>query len=216
MQSTLQLLTYIAAQKNTTVHPDDWEYIELLSIYGEEVQQYIEILKTRPVTPSQRVVFDDLIRTEYAYDREFKGITFEYMLRLLILNDYPIEDIIAYMNQVTSLLKINTDDTQEIYARIVDEINQSDLNQQQHTQYDQPSSHFNSQLSMEQQQACQLLGLNEQQLDAVSLKHAYRQKMAEFHPDQYQQLPESVRLLIEQQAQQLNHARDILEKCLRH
>ena len=214
MQSTLQLLTYISAQKNTTVHPDDWGYIEMLSIYGEEVQPYIETLKTRSVTTSQQAVFDDLIRTEYAYDREFKSITFEYMLRLMILNNYAMEEIIAYMNQITSLLKINTDDTQEIYARIVDEIHQSNLNQQQHSSFNQPSSHYNSQLSIEQQQACQLLGIDEQQLDVASLKHAYRKKMAEFHPDQYQQLPESVRLLIEQQAQQLNHARDILEKCL--
>ncbi|AUX86611.1 hypothetical protein C3F34_11565 [Acinetobacter sp. ACNIH2] len=215
MQSALQLLTYISAQKNTTVHPDDWGYIEMLSIYGEEVQPYIETLKTRPVTSSKQVVFDDLVRTEYAYDREFKSITFEYMLRLLIVNDYSIEDIIAYMNQITLLLKVNTDDTQEIYARIREETQQGDLNQQ-YSSFDQASQHFKPQLTAEQQQACQLLGINDQQIDATSLKHAYRKKMAEFHPDQYQQLPESVRLLIEQQAQQLNHARDILEKCLRN
>lgn len=216
IQSALQLFTYISAQKNTIVHQDDWEYIEMLSIYGEEVQPYIETLKTQSVTTSQQVVFDDLIRTEYAYDREFKSITFEYMLRLMILNNYAVEEIITYMNQITSLLKINTDDTQEIYARIVDEINQSNLNQQQHFSFDQLSHHFKPQLTVEQQQACQLLGINEKQLDATSLKHAYRKKMAEFHPDQYQQLPELVRLLIEQQAQQLNHARDVLEKCLRN
>lgn len=49
------------------------------------------------------------------------------------------------------------------------------------------------------QQACQLLGLNIQQLDLNNLQQAYRRKMAEFHPDQYQQLPQAVRQLIEQQ-----------------
>ncbi|MDC4599412.1 molecular chaperone DnaJ, partial [Acinetobacter baumannii] len=43
---------------------------------------------------------------------------------------------------------------------------------------------------------------------------AYRKKMAEFHPDKYQTLPESVQQLIEQQAQQLNQARAVLKVYL--
>ncbi|MFH4381191.1 molecular chaperone DnaJ, partial [Acinetobacter baumannii] len=39
-------------------------------------------------------------------------------------------------------------------------------------------------------------------------------KMAEFHPDKYQNLPESVRQLIESQAQQLNEARAVLKSYL--
>ena len=51
--------------------------------------------------------------------------------------------------------------------------------------------------------------LNEQTLQA-----AYRKKMADFHPDKYQSLPESVQQLIEQQAQQLNQARAVLKAYL--
>lgn len=71
-----------------------------------------------------------------------------------------------------------------------------------------------SKLSAEQQQACHLLGLQPEDLNEASLKRAYRNKISEFHPDQYQQLPASVRLLIERQAQQLNHARDVLRRCI--
>lgn len=62
--------------------------------------------------------------------------------------------------------------------------------------------------------ACQLLDLQPHQLNSSSLQIAYRRKIAEFHPDQYQSLPQAVRQLIEQQAQQLNQARDLLRSYL--
>ncbi|HEO1822614.1 J domain-containing protein [Acinetobacter baumannii] len=71
-----------------------------------------------------------------------------------------------------------------------------------------------SDLNHEQLQACQLLGLQPEALTEQTLQVAYRQKMADFHPDKYQTLPESVRQLIEQQAQQLNQARAVLRAYL--
>lgn len=71
-----------------------------------------------------------------------------------------------------------------------------------------------SDLNHEQLQACQLLELQPEALTEQTLQVAYRQKMADFHPDKYQTLPESVRQLIEQQAQQLNQARAVLRAYL--
>ncbi|WP_224992540.1 J domain-containing protein [Acinetobacter pittii] len=68
-----------------------------------------------------------------------------------------------------------------------------------------------SDLTQEQLQACQLLEIQPDVLSEQTLQAAYRKKMADFHPDKYQSLPESVRQLIEQQAQQLNHARTLLK-----
>ncbi|MFK6082206.1 J domain-containing protein [Acinetobacter baumannii] len=69
-------------------------------------------------------------------------------------------------------------------------------------------------LNHEQRQACQLLEIPPHVLSEQTLQAAYRKKMAEFHPDKYQSLPESVRQLIEQQAQQLNQARAVLKAYL--
>lgn len=69
-------------------------------------------------------------------------------------------------------------------------------------------------LTQAQQAACELLEISPEQLDRQTLTQAYRRKMADFHPDQYQQLPPAVRQLIEQQAQQLNQARNCLEEFL--
>ncbi|MEM9994418.1 MAG: molecular chaperone DnaJ [Acinetobacter pittii] len=69
-------------------------------------------------------------------------------------------------------------------------------------------------LNQEQRQACKLLDIQPEVLSDQTLQAAYRKKMADFHPDKYQSLPESVRQLIEQQAQQLNQARAVLKAYL--
>ncbi|MCR0075049.1 molecular chaperone DnaJ [Acinetobacter baumannii] len=69
-------------------------------------------------------------------------------------------------------------------------------------------------LTQEQLQACQLLEIQPELLNEQTLQAAYRKKMADFHPDKYQSLPESVQQLIEQQAQQLNQARAVLKAYL--
>ncbi|MZY07127.1 molecular chaperone DnaJ [Acinetobacter pittii] len=71
-----------------------------------------------------------------------------------------------------------------------------------------------SDLTEEQLEACKLLELQPEVLTEQTLQAAYRKKMADFHPDKYQSLPESVRQLIEQQAQQLNQARTVLKAYL--
>ncbi|HAV5576538.1 TPA: molecular chaperone DnaJ [Acinetobacter baumannii] len=71
-----------------------------------------------------------------------------------------------------------------------------------------------SDLNHEQLQACQLLDIPPHSLTEQTLQTAYRKKMAEFHPDKYQTLPESVQQLIEQQAQQINQARAVLKVYL--
>ncbi len=69
-------------------------------------------------------------------------------------------------------------------------------------------------LNHEQRQACKLLEIQPELLSAQTLQVAYRKKMADFHPDKYQTLPESVRQLIEQQAQQINQARALLKQYM--
>jgi len=71
-----------------------------------------------------------------------------------------------------------------------------------------------SDLTDEQLQACKLFEIQPEGLTEQTLQAAYRKKMVDFHPDKYQSLPESVRQLIEQQAQQLNQARAVLKAYL--
>jgi hypothetical protein len=88
---------------------------------------------------------------------------------------------------------------------------------QSQTQHDQQSHRHQANINeqeMDVAAACQLLNIDLNQINGQALKQAYRQKMAEFHPDRYQQLPEAVQALIAQQAQQLNQARAVIEYWL--
>lgn len=90
------------------------------------------------------------------------------------------------------------------------EDSQSQFSQRRTSQY------RSSSLTPEQLQACQLLDLEVDQLNEANLKRAYRKKIADFHPDLYRQLPVSVQGLIEQHAQQLNQAREQLQRMFEH
>lgn len=90
-----------------------------------------------------------------------------------------------------------------------------DLHQDRHSQQDhQWQQHSTQQSHDEIQHACQLFGLSLAELNTATLQRAYQRKIAEFHPDKYQQLPLSVQQLIEQQAQQINQARAVLKQYL--
>ncbi|WP_284085029.1 hypothetical protein [Acinetobacter haemolyticus] len=92
-----------------------------------------------------------------------------------------------------------------------------DLHQDQYSQQEhQWQQHSTQQGHDEIQHACQLFGLSLTELNTATLQRAYQRKIAEFHPDKYQQLPLSVQQLIEQQAQQINQARAVLKQYLAH
>ncbi|WPO68363.1 hypothetical protein SDC64_05395 [Acinetobacter haemolyticus] len=91
-------------------------------------------------------------------------------------------------------------------------LHQDRYSQQEH----QWQQHSTQQSHNEIQHACQLFGLSLAELNTATLQRAYQRKIAEFHPDKYQQLPLSVQQLIEQQAQQINQARVVLKQYLAH
>lgn len=64
--------------------------------------------------------------------------------------------------------------------------------------------------------ACKLFELQPEQLNSLTLKQAYRKKIAIFHPDQYHNLPLAVQELIADHAQQLNQAREVLQEWIRY
>ncbi|MBO3659538.1 J domain-containing protein, partial [Acinetobacter haemolyticus] len=74
-----------------------------------------------------------------------------------------------------------------------------DLHQDRYSQQEhQWQQHSTQQSHDEIQDACQLFGLSLAELNTATLQRAYQRKIAEFHPDKYQQLPLSVQQLIEQ------------------
>lgn len=92
-----------------------------------------------------------------------------------------------------------------------------DLHQDRYSQQEHQWQQNSTQQSHDEiQHACQLFGLSLAELNTAILQRAYQRKIAEFHPDKYQQLPLSVQQLIEQQAQQINQAKAVLKQYLVH
>lgn len=58
--------------------------------------------------------------------------------------------------------------------------------------------------------ACQVLGLSIDELTQEKIQQAYEQKMEEYQANNHQNLPESIKQLLEQKIQEVNKAKDIL------
>lgn len=166
------------------------------------VHQYVEKL----LSEQMRFDYEDLLhrladlKDKLAYN--FRREMIEQMVYAMALGNVEQNQADLFMThlcRVTNVSKaVLPDLVKIIYQCMADEMNQKKV-------FD---------LNHEELQACKLLEMQPDVLTEQTLQAAYRTKMAEFHPDKYQTLPESVRQLIEQQAQQLNEARAVLKSYL--
>lgn len=166
------------------------------------VHQYVEKL----LNEQARFEYEDLLhrladlKDKLAYNHRREMIEqLVYAMALGQVEQNQADLFMTHLCRVTNVSKaVLPDLVKIIYQCLAEEMNQKKV----------------SDLSKEQLQACKLLEIQPEVLTEQTLQAAYRTKMAEFHPDKYQTLPESVRQLIEQQAQQLNEARAVLKSYL--
>jgi hypothetical protein len=132
----------------------------------------------------------------------------EEVLVLMNKRNFDVETARSHFFQISTAFNV---EQQTAFAILAKYPAYTDTQAKQHAPQSSIPIH---QLTPVQLAACELLDITPEQLDRPSLTLAYRRKMADFHPDQYQQLPPAVRQLIEQQAQQINQARSCLEALL--
>ncbi|HCH7478833.1 MULTISPECIES: J domain-containing protein [Acinetobacter] len=168
----------------------------------EAVHQYVEKL----LNEQMHFDYEDLLhrladmkdRLAYNFRREMIE-QLVYAMALGQVEQDQADLFMTHLCRVTNVSRVVFPDLVKIiYQCLAGEINQKKF----------------SDLNHEQLQACQLLEIQPEVLSEQTLQLAYRKKMAEFHPDKYQTLPESVQQLIEQQAQQINQARAVLKVYL--
>ncbi|WPP57359.1 molecular chaperone DnaJ [Acinetobacter pittii] len=166
------------------------------------VHQYVEKL----LSEQMRFDYEDLLhrladlKDKLAYNLRREMIEqLVYAMALGNVEQNQADLFMAHLCRVTNVSRtVFPDLIKIIYQCMAGEMNQKKV----------------SDLTNEQLEACKLLEIQPEVLSEQTLQTAYRKKMAEFHPDKYQTLPESVRQLIEQQAQQLNEARAVLKRYL--
>ncbi|MDN8267788.1 molecular chaperone DnaJ [Acinetobacter baumannii] len=166
------------------------------------VHQYVEKL----LNEQTRFDYEDLLhrlaglKDKLAYN--FRREMIEQLIYAMALGQVEQNQADLFMTDLCRVSNVSRavfpDLVKIIYQCLAGEINQKKV----------------SDLNHEQLQACQLLDIPPHSLTEQTLQVAYRKKMADFHPDKYQTLPESVQQLIEQQAQQINLARAVLKVYL--
>ncbi|MBJ8505297.1 molecular chaperone DnaJ [Acinetobacter seifertii] len=166
------------------------------------VHQYVEKL----LNEQMRFDYEDLLhrladmKDKLAYN--FRREIIEQLVYAMALGQVEQDQADLFLTHLCRITNVSRavlpDFVKIIYQCLAGEVNQKQV----------------SDLTQEQLQACELLEIQPEVLSEQTLQVAYRKKMADFHPDKYQSLPESVRQLIEQQAQQFNQARAVLKAYL--
>ncbi len=168
-----------------------------------EEKQYIQQLTNTPPNFNYRVLLDQVWEFRDQLPYELRIQTIDELARFMLgskIEQEQVQYFIADLCRAFNISQQLLQDTFDFYFKRV-----ADLAGQTDDQFD---------MTVEEVNACKLLSISPEELNEQRLQQAYRQKMAEFHPDKYQTLPDSVRQLIEQQAQQLNQARAVLKAYL--
>lgn len=193
-------ITFSAGQWNTRSKAAVFDHFTKLN--DEAVHQYVEKL----LKEQTRFDYEDLLhrladlKDDLAYN--FRRDMIEQLVYAMALGQVEQNQADLFMTHLCRVTNVSRavfpDLVKTVYQCMAGEMNQKKV----------------SDLTKEQLQACKLLEIQPEALSEQTLQAAYRKKMADFHPDKYQSLPESVRQLIEQQAQQLNQARAVLKAYL--
>lgn len=191
-QSTRTLMTQLFDRD--LVHPNDQQFLKQMMQQNHPFD-FFDIL-------------DEITLIQHSLPPSFSLALLEEVLVLMNKRNFDVETARSHFFQISTAFNV---EQQTAFAILAKYPAYTDTQAKQHTKASSIPIH---QLTPVQLAACELLDITPEQLDRPSLTLAYRRKMADFHPDQYQQLPSAVRQLIEQQAQQINQARSCLEALL--
>lgn len=193
-------ITFSAGQWNTRLRDAVSDHFTKLN--DEAVHQYVEKLLNEQMGFDYEDLLHRLAELKDRLAYNFRREMIEQLVYAMALGQVEQDQADLFMTHLCRVTNVSRavfpDLVKIIYQCLAGEINQEKV----------------SDLTTEQLQACQLLEIQPEVLSEQTLQAAYRKKMADFHPDKYQTLPESVQHLIEQQAQQFNQARAVLKAYL--
>lgn len=191
-QSTRTLMTQLFDRD--LVHPNDQQFLKQMMQQNHQFD-FFDIL-------------DEVTLIQHSLPPSLCLALLEEVIVLMNKRNFDAETARSHFFQISTAFNV---EQQTAFAILAKYPAYTDTQAKQHAPQSSIPIH---QLTPVQLAACELLDITPEQLDRPSLTLAYRRKMADFHPDQYQQLPPAVRQLIEQQAQQINQARSCLEALL--
>lgn len=204
----LDILGYYAVKKGDGQDANTWtkeniqtiknifaQYIDMNQEEQDFLKNQLKLISKRSINLRDSVK-EFIIRSNTMADR---NVVF-YTSTRIILNNVEsgkwrhIEKGIAEIEHLGKLLSISDEVLEDAYSAIEQFKNET-----------QNSSTGN----FDTIKALNILGLSEG-ATVEEMRRAYRLKMKDFHPDKHTSLPESVKLVIQEKAQELNLAKEIL------
>ncbi|MDR7016091.1 hypothetical protein [Acinetobacter sp. 3657] len=206
MTGVIDVMVFFALYQTPVCQPESDQYLaEQFQRFPQPAKQYLQQQLQRGICKPWTKIWQSVISWGSNMPYTAKAELMVQALRLMAINLYPAEEMMNFLYQLGDALALTRQQIDDLLREVLSSDEQQQSN---HHSEPEPTSGMNV------QHACELLDLDQQQLSLDRVQQAYRKKMAEFHPDKYQQLPTSVRQLIEQQAMQLNQARDYLKDYL--
>lgn len=204
MKAVIHYYCYLGLSQGQGWNAQSLQWVrQIFSRQQAQVQAYLEAQLLRKASHTYAQVMGDLFRAEAELEAVARLLLLEYAIQLMLLNAFSDSALQQHVDDLQRVLHLSDTAVAEVIERFTQHFSQ--MRTETRNEYSHPK-HYPTEVI----QACQLLSLNPEQLSPDWVKQAYRKKIAEFHPDQYQHLAEAVRQLIEQQAQQINGAREIL------
>ncbi|MFG0635328.1 DnaJ family molecular chaperone [Acinetobacter soli] len=189
---------------------------EIFSQQAAPIQTYMQTSLSKRCAPIYAETLANLTRMQFRYDATVTLNILEYSIQMMMLNAYSKQSVQQHLNDLQQCLRLSDEIVEKMLQVFAERWSNFKAGfAEEFAQFKQNPS-FTQSLPEEIVNACHCLGIEPEYLDPQQLKQTYRNKIAEFHPDQYQHLPEAVRAVIEQQAKDINAARDSLEHYLKH
>ncbi len=201
----IQLISYFCLKKDK-----QWT--------SEKVRFVKEIFEDACETQADFQLLQQLMKSkndnEYGLVQQFIGMQPDYELRhkvfihcgiALLFDEYPNSAIDNILSQLGQQLHLEKRDYREAINRWKNESNQQQYSND--NSHDSASHHSTSQHQLAW--AYGILGLDHHASE-VDVKKAFRQKMAQYHPDKNQNVTEAVQQLLNEKTVEVQKARDVI------
>ncbi len=198
------LISYFCLKKDNQWTSDKVKYVKGLFEDACETQADFQLLQQ---------IMKEKSHADYQLIQQFLAMQPDYSLRYkvfvscstaLLYDDFSDAGLDSVLTKLGQQLNLNTNDYREVIESL-----KTNAHQQQHSNNNTRHSTSQDQLAW----AYNVLELNRQATEA-EIKKAFRQKIAQYHPDKNQNVTEEVQQLLNEKTVDLQKARDIIMNSL--
>lgn len=201
----IQLISYFCLKKDKQWTSEKVRFVKEIFEDACETQADFELLQQLMKSKSDNV--HGLVQQFIAMqpDYELRHKVFIHCGIALLFDEYPNSAIDNILSQLGQQLHLEKRDYREAINRWKNESNQQQYSND--NSHDSASHHSTSQHQLAW--AYGILGLDHHASE-VDVKKAFRQKMAQYHPDKNQNVTEAVQQLLNEKTVEVQKARDVI------